>query len=71
MEKYIIIIKKESGYQLKYIYYGNIWNGMGISKKIGTRNKFYNYIENIFEILIGIILDNPKKKRRKIKRRTK
>ena len=80
MEKYIIIKKNPNGtYKIKYIYYGNIWNGLSVSKNVRIRNKIYKHIEKIFNTLTTIAIDKPEQqlniksflKKRKIKRRVK
>jgi len=66
MDKYIIIKKSPDGkFRLRWIYYGDLINGMGPSKNINKRSKEHALCEDVYNSLLNTILPKRKIKRRK------
>ena len=57
-----IIIEEKGMKRIKvtYIYYGNIYNGLRVSKTIGTNNNYFKYVRKIFNNMKSLIHEELK-----------
>ena len=56
MDKYIVIKIKDRTFQVSYIYYGNIFNGLRCSKQIGSKHELYFWAKEVCDKLISNIV---------------